>query len=174
MTSPLDWNIPVTEIGDAGRSEERPATSAEREAVAKTLAILSCDQLTARYEVKPIGSGRYRLTGDVEVDVTQSCIVTLDPIASHISDTFAVELLPPDQMPAGEEEEREILTGDDVEEIEHGRIPIGRIVFEHISAVLDPYPRKPGAEFDWRDPKAEADAKAGGAFAALAKLKEPK
>jgi hypothetical protein len=175
MTSPLDWTIPVTEIGEAGRGEERSANSAEREAVAKTLAILSCDQLTASYEVKPMGSGRYRLTGDVEGDVTQSCIVTLDPVTSHISDAFAVELWPPDQMPAsGEDEEREILAGDDVEAIENGRIPVGRIVFEHISAVLDPYPRKPGAEFDWRDPKAEADAKAGGAFAALAKLKQPK
>ena len=80
MTSPLDWTIPVTEIGEAGRGEERSANSAEREAVAKTLAILSCDQLTASYEVKPMGSGRYRLTGDVEGDVTQSCIVTLDPV----------------------------------------------------------------------------------------------
>lgn len=175
MTSPLDWTIAVTEIGDAGRGNERSATAAEREAIAKSLGILSCDLLSAHYKVKPLGSGCYRLTGDVEANVTQACIVTLEPVASHVADTLAVELRPLDQMPGHDEsEEREILAGDDLEPIEDGRIPLGRIVFEHISAVLDPYPRKTGVEFDWRDPKAEADAKAGGAFAALAKLKEPK
>ena len=175
MTQLLDWTIAVKEIGDRAMSEDRSATAAEREAVAKALAIVTCDQLTARYEVKPAGSGRFRLTGNVAADITQSCVVTLEPVTSHIADSFAVELRSPDQIPGEDEaEEREILSGDDVEPIEDGRIPVGRIITEHISAELDPYPRKPGVEFDWRDPKAEADAKAGGAFAALAKLKDPK
>ena len=36
-----------------------------------------------------------------------------------------------------------------------GIIPVGRIVFETISAGLDPYPRKPGAEFTWADKASE-------------------
>ncbi len=43
-------------------------------------------------------------------------------------------------------------------------------VFGLLSAALPPYPRKPGAEFDWVDPKA-ADPSQASPFAELAKLK---
>jgi len=175
MTSPLDWTHAVGAIGDSGHREERRATPAERAAVAKALDILSCEDLLARYEIKPLGSGRFLLRGEVEADVTQACIVTLDPVPAHLADRFTVELRPEVEVTREDDAgEREILGGEDIEPIQDGRIDAGRIVFEHISAVLDPYPRKPEAEFDWRDPKAEADAKAGGPFAALAKLKQPK
>ncbi len=175
MTSPLDWTYAVATIGAEGLREQRRATEAERAAVAKALDILSCEELVAHYEIAPLGDGRFLLRGEVEADVTQACVVTLDPVPAHLVDRFAVELRPEDEVISGDGEgEREVLSGDDVEPIENGCIDAGRIVFEHISAVLDPYPRKPEAEFDWRDPKAEEDAKAGGAFAALAKLKQPK
>ena len=57
------------------------------------------------------------------------------------------------------------------EPIEHGRIDVGRIVYETLSAAVDPYPRKAGAEF-------AADEVGGplvgdyGPFAALKKLKD--
>jgi hypothetical protein len=175
MTSPLDWTHAAATIAASGQSEELRATEAECAAVAKALEILSCENLVARYEIRPLGGGRFLLRGEVAADVTQACIVTLDPVAAHLSDRFAVELRPADELSDDADvAEREVLGGDDIEPIEDGRIEAGRIIFEHVSAVLDPYPRKPDVEFDWRDPKAEADAKAGGAFAALAKLKEPK
>lgn len=174
MTSPLDWTH-VTAAINAPHSEERHATSAEREALAKALELLSCSELVARYAVKPLGEGRFLLEGELDADVTQACIVSLEPIPAHLHDSFSVEFRPAGDVPADDDAgEREILNGSDIEPIDDGRIEAGRIIFEHLSAVLDPYPRKPDAEFDWRDPKAEADAKAGGAFAALAKLKEPK
>jgi uncharacterized metal-binding protein YceD (DUF177 family) len=175
MTSPLDWTYAAATIATSSHSEERRATEAERVGLAKALDILSCEDLVARYEIEPLGGGRFLLRGDVEADVTQACIVTVDPVPAHLSDRFTVEFRPEAEVTGDNDAgEREILSGDDIEPIEGGRIDAGRIVFEHISAVLDPYPRKPGAEFDWRDPKAEEDAKAGGAFAALAKLKQPK
>jgi hypothetical protein len=175
MTSALDWTYAAATIGTSGLREERRATEAERAAMVKALGILSCEDLIAHYEIEPLGRGRFLLRGEIEADVTQACIVTLDPVPAHLSDRFTVEFRPDDEVPHDADAgEREILSGDDIEPIEGGRIDAGRIIFEHISAVLDPYPRKPDVEFDWRDPKAEADAKAGGAFAALAKLKQPK
>ena len=41
----------------------------------------------------------------------------------------------------------------DVEPIEHGTIEVGRVVFETLSAALDPYPRKSGATLEWQDPE---------------------
>jgi uncharacterized metal-binding protein YceD (DUF177 family) len=177
MTSPLDWTHIASAIGGDGHREERRATVAEREEVARVLDILSCEALAARYEIRPLGEGRFVLSGEIEADVTQACIVTLDPLPARLTDRFTVELRPEEDVSHDDdagEREIEILTGDDVEPIQDGRIDAGRIMFEHVSAALDPYPRKPDAEFDWRDPKAEAYAKAGGPFAALAKLKQPK
>ncbi len=50
------------------------------------------------------------------------------------------------------------------------RIDVGRIVYETLSAGLDPYPRKEGAEFDWADPKTGV-ADSANPFAVLKKLK---
>src|SRR5262245_27494949 len=127
MKSPLDWSCSVTEIGDGSRREERRATAAERDALAKELSLRSCDNLAVCYEIRPLGSGRYSLAGDVEADVIQSCVVTLEPVAAHIADTFAVEFRPADQVPAENDatEEREVLAGEDIEAIEDHCIPLG-------------------------------------------------
>ncbi len=58
-----------------------------------------------------------------------------------------------------------------MEPLEHDRIDIGRIVYEALSAGLDPYPRKEGAGFEWTDPKAAEGA--GKPFAVLKKLRIP-
>ena len=64
------------------------------------------------------------------------------------------------------------LGNDDVEPLEHGRVPVGRIVFETLSAALDPYPRKEGAEFEWRDKKDGGQDQAPRPFDILSRLKD--
>ncbi len=53
----------------------------------------------------------------------------------------------PAKLPESGEEEVEALSAAEIEPIEHGRIDVGRIVYETLSAAIDPYPRKAGAEF---------------------------
>ncbi len=170
MTAPLHWTYAETEIGDEGIVEARSATAEERALLARELDILSCETLTARLEIKP-GPGRryFRVGGAVEADVTQACVVTLDPVAAHVSEAFAVEFWPADATAAFPVAAGEVTR--DVEPMEQGLIDAGRLVFEHIAMALDPYPRKQGAEFAWKDPKAaEAEAESH-PFAALERLK---
>ena len=94
MTSPLDWTYATATSASAAHRGTRRATAAERAALAKALDILSCDELVARYEIAPLGGGRFLLRGDIEADVTQACVVTLDPVPAHLADRFAVELGP--------------------------------------------------------------------------------
>ncbi len=91
------------------------------------------------------GHGRYRLAGKVTAQLTQNCVVTLDPIAQNVEGSFDVQFWPPGKLPESGEEEVEALNAAEIEPIEHGRIDAGRIVFETLSASVDPYPRKPGA-----------------------------
>ena len=48
---------------------------------------------------------------------------------------------------------------------------LAQLAAEIFASAINPYPRKHGAEFDWRDPKAAASEAESRPFAALAKLK---
>jgi hypothetical protein len=169
MTHVLRWAHAIADIGKDGVVESRVATVAECEAVATALDLLSCSALSARYAIKPLAGGRFRLSGEMAADVTQACVVTLDPVTAKIAEEFSVEFWPEDSQNAGGGEQS-VLGGQDVERLAGDAVEAGDIIFEVLSASLDPYPRKPGAEFAWQDPRA-GDA-ASGPFAALGKLKQ--
>lgn len=175
MKDILNWIEETRELGDNGRHVTRAANANEREAIAQMLDLLDCDELQFDYQLKPHGDGRYRLRGEVTARVTQACVVSLEPVHDEIGETVDLEFWPEhllDQTTA--KGERSILEGDDPEALgPHGRIDTGRIALEVLSASLDPYPRKQGAEFEWREEEgAEGTEAAAHPFAALAKLKE--
>ncbi|HRN85269.1 MAG TPA: DUF177 domain-containing protein [Hyphomicrobium sp.] len=171
MTALRDWVHPIAEIGPAEVNQARAATEEERAELARELDILSCDSLKANYRLKSLGGGRYAFTGNLDAGVTQACVVSLDPVPARIREEFSISLAPPaalEDVPvvAGD---REVSSIPDTAPIEDGRIEAGSLIYEVLSAALDPYPRKAGVEFDWVDPKLKDGDK--GPFAALAKLK---
>jgi uncharacterized metal-binding protein YceD (DUF177 family) len=171
VTEPLtDWTHNVTSIPAGGFDGERRATEAERAAIAKVLELLKLDGLAAHYRIKSVSGGGYRLWGRLTADVEQACVVTLDPVAAKIDAPFDVEFRPKVET-ADNDEDASVLAGPDVDVLERGIVPVGRIVFETLSASLDPYPRRPDAEFTWRDPQAGEPEKSN-PFAALSKLKD--
>ncbi len=171
MTEPLSWSHRVTEIPEAGLEVTRSATPEERAAVGRALGIVSCDALTADYLVRALGKGRYRMTGKLSALVTQECVVTLEPVVEKIAEDLDVTFWPADRLPATGEEEVEVLTAPEIEPIEHGQIETGRVLLEILSASIDPYPRKLGAQFQWGDATSTPGPGATGPFAALKKLK---
>lgn len=172
MTALRDWTLSVTDIGQRGVSVAREATAEERTELARELDILSCESLQAAYDIKPLGAGRFRFAGTLDASVTQACVVTLEPVATHLSERFAVELAPPELLEEPEVSgDREVLSIADTEPIEEERIEVGALIFGILSAALPAYPRKEGAAFGWVDPKIAADPDAASPFAELAKLK---
>lgn len=173
MTALKDWQHLTAEIADRPLTRMREATEEERVELARELDIPSCESLRVSYTIKPAGNERFTFSGKLDAAVTQACVVSLEPVPAKISEDFAIDLAPAEEL-SGEEDveaDREVLSLPDVEPIENGRIEVGAIVFGMLSAALDPYPRAPGIEFDWVDPKIAADPEAQSPFAALAKLK---
>jgi uncharacterized metal-binding protein YceD (DUF177 family) len=166
---PLDWRIETTAVPERGLKGTRTATEEERAALAKALDLVSCDALEASYQISPAAGGGYRLEGGIDAAVTQACIITLEPVAGRVAESFGVEFRrdAESEAPAGD---IDILSSADVEPLIDDRIDVGRIVYEALSAGLDPYPRKEGAEFEWSDAK-QAEGKAN-PFAVLKKLKD--
>jgi hypothetical protein len=167
--TPLEWSLAAAEVPASPRTFKREATPAERSAVAKGLGLIECAKLAATYSLRPLGGGRYKLTGQCEADVTQACIVSLEPVPASVTLPIDVEFAPDGVAPQPDTDEVEVLSLPDIEPIEQGRLDVGRVIFEVLAAGLDPYPRKDGATFAWDDPKAASSTVHP--FAALAKLK---
>lgn len=171
VTAPLDWTHDVKEIGKDGLARRKEATPEERARLAKELRIPEVIQLSASYTIRARAGGSYALSGEITADVIQECIVSLAPVPTNIAEPFEAEFWPPETIPSGEEGEIDALSAAEIEPLEGGAIDAGRIVFETLAAALDPYPRAPGAVFDWSDPASAESAKQG-PFAALGALKK--
>lgn len=153
--------------GKAGRIE---ATPDERDAIAKLLDLLECRTLVLSYNLKPMQPSGFRMRAEVTADVVQACVITTEPVASVARDEVDLDLLP---ATPGASEDADVafdpLSGAITETYADGRIDLGQYAFEVLSTAIDPYPRKPGAEF--ADP-GEADKAKLSPFAALSKLRK--
>ena len=171
--NPLDWSHATTDIPSAGRSFTHVATEAECAAIASELGLIACKRLEASYKIRPLGKGRFRLEGPLAAEVTQACVVTLQPVDAKLSLPLDLDFCPEiAESPAGDEtNEAEVLELPEIAPIENGRMNVGEVAFETLAAGLDPFPRAQGAAFTWADPR-EGEA-AANPFAVLHKLRRP-
>ena len=172
MTEVLDWDHAVLDIPEDGLKIERAATPEERENIARTLELVACTSLLARYTISPRGEGHFRLSGTLTARVEQTCVVTLEPLSNEISESYSVDFWPESELPAPEGGLVDVHDEPDMEPMLAGRMEAGRIIFECLAGAIDLFPRKPGATFehpsDSTGPKA---SESSGPFAALSKIR---
>ena len=146
MTLPdLPWSEPVRlhQVG-GGVKRTLETDAAARARIVKALDLASLDAFTAEMELKPTDAG-WRLSGRVRASLAQTCGITLEPLPLEIDAPFALTL-----AEAVEEDSDEIVITLDDESpdlIENGQIDLGQYAVEQLALRLDPFPRKPGAEF---------------------------
>ena len=142
------------------------ATPTECAALARRFALLGIDRLAARVGIERIEGGLVRVIAEFSAAVVQECVVTLEPVASTLSEQVTLLF-----SEAGDAPEALVLSAEaePIEPISGGIIDIGEAVAQQLSLALDPYPRAPGAAAALPDAIAENK---GSAFAALAKWKE--
>jgi len=169
----LSRPLKVDDIRD-GTGGDIATTDAELAAIAGMLDLVALKRLVLSYRVDRVGSSRLRLTGQLQADVTQTCVVTLEPVEAQIDVPVAIEFWPAARVEELERSAEE--TGgegllDWPEAVVDGRIDLGPVVYETLATSLDPYPKRPDASFDrLQNVAAPADGKSG-PFAALAALK---
>ena len=165
--------VNIAELGAEERVLEIDVSPQERAALAARFALLSLDRLAATVRVKRVErSANIRLSARFVADVVQSCVATLEPVASTIEESVELLFAP---LPQGASEANVFVspTGEDTPEPLVGEeIDVGEVVAEHLALALDPYPRRPGAVAEFTDPDAEREGgAANGPFAALRDLK---
>ncbi len=168
---PTRWThiVAVAEIPDGGGHYEISADAAVRAAVAQTAGLREVTRLDATFDLTRLGDS-VQVRGTVRAKVGQTCVVTLEPMESEVSEAVDLLFAPPVDPILDPEAARKSEKGEPPEPLEDGNLDLGAIATEFLLLGLDPYPRKPGAEFDL--PKAGDDA-AAHPFAALAALKKP-
>lgn len=112
--------------------------------IVRALDLASLDSFEADVELVPDAIG-WTLSGRVRASLAQTCGITLEPLPLEIDDTFSVQL----SEPVDEESDEIVITMEDEtpDIVEDGQIDLGQYVVEQLALRLDPFPRKPGAEF---------------------------
>jgi uncharacterized metal-binding protein YceD (DUF177 family) len=168
------WSVPVAqaEIPESGRHFDLAADQQTRNAVAEFAGLDSLPRLAAHFDVTLHGRTGLHVVGRVSATVGQTCSVTLEPMESEIDETvdlvFLPEAPPSDAKPSWTEAEMPL--DDAPEALVGGSIDLGAITTEFLVLGIDPYPRKPGTQFQF--PTAQDET--AGPFAALAALRKRK
>jgi hypothetical protein len=170
----LSWDKPV-KLHELSRGPVRldlEPSAEQRVEIAKRLKLQSLPALKAKVNVKPWLDGA-ELSGRFDAVVEQVCGVTLDPFEQAVSGEIEVRVVPAGSAHAAPAEggdlELDLDAPDAPDELEGDAIDVTGYVIEHLALELDPFPRKPGATFDYEAPEIETSP-----FAALKKLTEPK
>jgi uncharacterized metal-binding protein YceD (DUF177 family) len=149
---PLSHDYNLARLGNAGDTVHFAADSEQRAAIAQWSGVVSVEKLEVRVEIRKISSTRFGLTFQLVADVTQSCVVTLEPVAGRIERSFVRELhfTGPIRHKVAEAQAELVLDADPEEgpeEIQSLHYDLAVPVLEEYSLNLEPYPRAPGVEF---------------------------
>jgi uncharacterized metal-binding protein YceD (DUF177 family) len=166
------WSVPVTleQIPESGLHREIEAPAETRAAIAKLAGLRDLQALSAVFDLVRRGDG-VAVSGRVQARVGQTCVVSLDPIENTVDEP--VDMLftgAPAGAPAAPAKAAKALDLDEdpPETLTDGKLDLGALASEFLMLAIDPYPRKPGAEF--APPKVEDGGEHP--FAALAALKK--
>jgi uncharacterized metal-binding protein YceD (DUF177 family) len=169
-TLPLHHVFELGGLTHAGSVVEVAAHGDELARLAKWAGVDAIRAFTATVSLRRISNMRFNFEADLDADVVQSCVVTLEPVESHITRHVSRDLLlAPNAMPA--DGELTLSAGDDdvPETIDSLDYDLAAPLLEEFALSIDPYPRKAGAAFT---APAEPDDAPESPFAVLKSLKE--
>ncbi len=138
--------IAISALPATGREYALEANEAALKAIAKRFKIPAVNSLTATLLVTPIKEGM-DFKGHIKANLTRECVASLELMEEEIDDRVeiifdrhVVDELPDfadmDALEDFSKDKREPLKGDNID--------IGEIVVQHLSLIMEPYPRREG------------------------------
>jgi hypothetical protein len=191
---PVQHLVPVANLRPDGLSVNVSTTPEQRVDIAAMLGLPSVESLSGAFTLTPAKKGMVIVQGTVLASVHQTCVVTLDAFETAIKEQVDLEFIPTDdkipnaksstkkpdskqkqtqeQDKPEQNKQQQDKQEQDIEDIDppdliiDGHIDLGSVTVEFLALALDPFPRKPGAEFNFTDPTDEKE----NPFAKLIKL----
>jgi uncharacterized metal-binding protein YceD (DUF177 family) len=175
------FRVSVATLPTSGFKVPLSATEGECVAIAADADVLSVERLHADLVFRRWRREGVSVAGTLRAAITQSCVVTLEPLATEISAEIDRTFLPdgsPLTRPRLNSEGEMILDPDgrDGPDIFTGdTIDAWEIVLEQLYLAIDPFPRTPGLEaVEIYDGRKEADEERHNPFSGLKDLLKAK
>jgi uncharacterized metal-binding protein YceD (DUF177 family) len=175
--SPISFKANVLRLPRKGMLVAIEADEKQRAALSAEHGLLSVARLRAELLVVPWKSDGVRVTGHVEAEIVQACVVTLDPVEASIHEAVDAIFIPEGSRLAKRvaDPSGEILVdpdGPDAPELFVGdTIDVGAVAEEFFALAIDPYPRSGGAAASSVMPADEEPARPASPFEKLRSLK---
>jgi uncharacterized metal-binding protein YceD (DUF177 family) len=151
MSGPvLSRNVALAGLGGTTTIDVTP-TAEQRAALAAAYDLLDVHALSATVTVAGEAGGAVNVAGRVIADISQACVVTLDPVTQHIDEAFAMRFVRPGspELPPPVRPHEDVVVDpaapDPPEVLAGSTIDVGPIIEEAFVLAIDPYPRSPGA-----------------------------
>jgi hypothetical protein len=172
MIPPLSSVYDLSDLPDAGAEVVLAPNAAQRMRLAEWAGVDAVEHFEGRVILQRRSANRFAYDATVAADIVQSCVVTLEPVHSHLAFTVerllhltkgpGVRRLGKHELASDADERRE--------EIEDSRFDLAGPLLEDFALAIDPYPRAPGVVFE---PPADPEPRET-PFAVLKPLKAPK
>jgi hypothetical protein len=149
------------------------AKPSERRGLAVFLDIPDVNFLRAKLLIQHWRGHGVRVTGALEADIVETCVVTLEPLRTKIGANVDRKFLP-ESMLEQDTEPHELLLdpdGDDPPDPLPHVLDLGELAAEELALNLDPYPRKEGVDAANNEP--EPDLRGESPFAKLRTVLKP-
>ncbi len=142
-SAPFEHPIEVERLrgNTAFRFDETPS-EAEAEAIRDALGLRGLRKMRFQGEIAPLGKRGWLVTGELGASITQSCVVSLEPVKSRIDVPVKLRFLPESLI---EDDTPEDVLEDDVEPL-GTMIDLGHVAMEALSLAMPDYPRSQTAE----------------------------
>lgn len=152
--SPISYLVDVRRLPKKGFPVTIEADERQRRLLAEAHGLESVERFVVRLVVAEWKRDGVSIRGEIDADIVQACVVTLEPIAAHLSpsinELFAPsrsKLVRPDLRDGGE-----LLLDaegpDAPETFEGDQIDVGALAEEIFALSIDPYPRLPEAALE--------------------------
>jgi hypothetical protein len=168
---PLERFHDLSDLPAAGYELDIVPGTEELRALAQWAGVDEVSTLRAHVFVRAVSKARFTEETQFEADVVQSCVVTLQPVHTHVARSFtrALYLVPEVQRfdDKGGAVAAAAVAEESPDEIESPVYDLGTPLREEFVLAIDPYPRAPGVAFE---PPADDDHPES-PFAVLEKLK---
>ncbi|HEX3652739.1 MAG TPA: hypothetical protein VHU18_07940 [Rhizomicrobium sp.] len=168
--APLSVIYDLADLSDGGAEVSISATDEQRTNLAEWAGVDSVESFEAHVDLRRKSATRFTYDATLMANITQSCVVTLEPVHAQLSLNVARALHLVKLPPGGQFTEHELsATADEgQEEIQDRHYDIAGPLLEEFSLAIDPYPRAPGVVFKARKDKDAPESP----FAALKSLKK--
>jgi hypothetical protein len=150
--SPVSFAVNVMRLPTKGMPVSLDAGPEELAALAREHGLLDAKSFHAELTVSPWKRDGVSVSGRVEGDIVQECIVTLEPVERHLDEEVSA-LFVPEGSRLGRFEE---LSGGEMvldpegpdapESFSGTSIDVGALAEQFFALGIDPYPRKEGVE----------------------------